>query len=425
MRSRTRSGSIAHPALVAASALLAGLGAVIVLAVALPLAFQEDGHSGAPVAASRPATRAEAQAAMDRAVAALRSGDGDAWRAALPASGDAAADAVDDLFDTLSGLPWTALAASVEAIPSRPARFDVRLVGAVAGVGPDDRLVAERVLELSRFGGRVVVSADVTPAAVRDQYFMAYDRPTVVRDEACVVLTEPKDKDLAKDLVAAADDARARLRGFGIAPSRPVLVFLYASRSQLRDALGGGPGDERFEFFSAPVERASGALWWPRDVDILAPALLEQHDWQTWAPRLLAHEFTHAFTVHWFADTANDPMFLAEGLAVAVEGGRSYDLLRDELASGNERLPLTSAIAMGSLWSGNSEQKVQLAYLEAGSVVLYVVDEWGSKGLKRWMTAVADSDLTPDGLRVATRDALGVTWGGFVAGWTRYVQTLP
>ena len=45
-------------------------------------------------------------------------------------------------------------------------------------------------------------------------------------------------------------------------------------------------------------------------------------------------------------------------------------------------MPLESAIALGSLWSGNSEEKVQLAYLEAGSVVLYVLDEWGLETLK-------------------------------------------
>jgi hypothetical protein len=80
---------------------------------------------------------------------------------------------------------------------------------------------------------------------------------------------------------------------------------------------------------------------------------------------------------------------------------------------------------MGSLWSGNSQEKVELAYLEAGSVILYVDDEWGLGMLKRWVTAVADSDLTPDGLAAATRDTLGVGWDEFVDGWAQYVQTLP
>lgn len=424
MRPQPQSGSIAHALLVAAVAVLASVGVLITLAVALPLAFQED-TSVATAPLTRPATRAEAQAALDKATAALQASDQDAWRAALPASGDAADDAVDDLYDTLADLPWTALAASVEAIPSKPGRYDVRLTGALAGVGPDDRIVAERVLDLRVLGERVVATGDLTPQAVRDQYVMAYRDPMLVESDAFVVLTEPKYEALAKDLTVAAGEARGRLAKLGIEPDRPVLLYLYASRDQLRDTLGGGPSDERFEFFSAAVDRVSGDLWWPRDINILAPALLKQDDWQDWSSRLLAHELTHAFTVHWFADTANDPMFLAEGLAVAVEGGRSYDPLREELRNGNDRLPLASAIALGSLWSGNSQEKVELAYLEAGSVILYVDDGWGLARLKRWVTAVADSDLTPEGLAAATKDALGVSWGEFVAGWTAYVQTLP
>jgi hypothetical protein len=423
MRLRRDSGSAAHAALVAAVTLLASIGVLVVLAVSLPLAFQEESQSasaGTPV--SRPATPAEAQASIAAAAEALQADDEDAWETALPASGDAARGATSDLFDTLSGLPWTSLDAAVDPIPSQPGRYDVRLMGALAGAGPDDRLVAERILQLEVLGKRVVATGDLTPKAVREQYFMAYRDPQVVADDSCVVLTEPKYKDLAEDLIQAVGEARDDLAKLGVTPDRPVLLYLYASRGQLRGALGGGPSDERFEFFSAAVERASDELWWPRDINILAPALADQDGW---LPRLMAHELTHAFTVHWFAETVHDPMFLAEGLAVAVEGGRSYDPLREELATGNERLPLVSAIALGSLWSGNAEEKVQLAYLEAGSVVLYVDEEWGLEGLKRWMTAVADSDLTADGIRTATRGALGVSWDEFVAGWTEFVQTLP
>jgi hypothetical protein len=424
MNPRSQTGSAAHAALVAAVAVLASIGVLITMAITLPLAFQED-TSAASAPLTRPATQAEAEVAIDEALAALQAGDEDAWRAALPASGDAADDAVDDLYDTLAGLPWTTLDATIDPIPSKPDRFDIRLTGALAGVGPDDRLVAERVLELRLLGTRVVATDDLTPKAVRDQYVMAYRDPMVVEGDACVVLTEPKYEDLAETLTEAAAEAHDDLGKLGIDPDRPVVLYLYASRDQLRDTLGGGPSDERFEFFSAAVERASGELWWPRDINVLAPALLDQNDWEDWSARLLAHELTHAFTVHWFADTAHDPMFLAEGLAVAVEGGRSYAPLREELAAGNDRLPLESAIAMGSLWSGNSQEKVELAYLEAGSVILYVDDEWGLGMLKRWVTAVADSDLTPDGLAAATRDTLGVGWDEFVDGWAQYVQTLP
>jgi hypothetical protein len=422
MRTRGQAGGVTHAALVAAVTLFAGLSVLVALAVSLPLAFQENDTSAAPAPVTHAATQAEAQAAVDEAVAALQAGDEDGWRAALPASGDAARRATDDLFDTLGDLPWTSLDAALEEIPSQPGRFDVHLLGELAGVGPDDRLVAESVLQLDVLGERVVATADVTPEAMRDEYFMAYRDPQVVENDACVVLADPKNRGLAEDLAAAAGEGRGYLAKLGVDPDRPVLLYLYASRDQLRDALNGGPAERRFEVFSAAVQRYSGELWWPRDIHILAPALEGDEDWLT---RYLAHEMTHAFTVHWFADTANDPMFLAEGLAVAVEGGRSYDPLREELASGNQRLPLTTAIALGSLWTGSSQEEVQLAYLEAGSVVLYILDEWGLTKLKAWVTAVADSDLTPEGLEDAVGETLGVSWDEFVAGWRDYVQTLP
>lgn len=422
MRSGGQRGAVARTALVAGVTLLAGLGVLVALAVSLPLAFQEEATSAASAPVARAATQAEAQAAVHAAITALADADERAWEAALPASGKAARRATSDLFETLSDLPWTALAAAVEPVPSKPGRFDVRVVGELAGAGPDDRVVAERVLELEVIGGRAVVTGDQSPAAVRRQFFMAYREPQVVEHEACVVLTEPRYRDLAEDLAAAAGAARDDLAKLGIDPRRLVVLYLYADRGQLERSLGGGPTDRRFEFFSAAAPRLSPELWWPRDVHVLAPALKDQDDW---LPRLLAHELTHAFTVHWFAGTRNDPMFLAEGLAVAVEGGRSYAPLREELAAGNPQLPLKSAIALGSLWSGNPDEKVQLAYLEAGSVVLYILDEWGLEALKRWVTAVADSDLTPEGIEKAGATALGVSWDEFFEGWTAYVQTLP
>jgi hypothetical protein len=422
MRARWQAGGAAHAALVAAVTLLAGLGVLAVLAVSLPLAFQEEATSAAATALTRPATETEAGAALEKAVAALASGDEDAWRAALPASGDDARQASSDLFRTLGHLPWTSLAPVVEPVPSQPGRFRVRLVGELAGVGPADRLVADRVLQLEVLGEHVIVTGDLTPAALRRRYFMAYREPEAVQGRAAVVLTEATERSVAEDLVAAEGAARDRLALLGIDADRPVLLYLYASRKQLKDALAGGPRDRRFQFFSAPAQRYSAALWWPRDVNILAPAL-EGDD--AWLSGLLAHELTHAFTVHWFAETKNDPMFLAEGLAVAVQGGRTYEPLRQELAGGNERVPLETAIAVGSLWIGNSDEEVQLAYLEAGSVVLYILDAWGLDELKAWVTAVADSDLTPAGLGAATRETLGVTWDEFVTGWTAYVQTLP
>ena len=422
MRSRGQSGSVVHTLLVTAVAVLASVGVLVTLAVTLPLAFQEEDSAAYAVPVTRPATEAEAQAAFDEAMVALAADDEDAWRAALPATGRAARQTSADLFETLGGLPWRSLDAVVVPIPSEDGRFEVRVVGDLAGVGPEDRIVADRVLEFGVLDDRVMVTDDVTPRTARRQYFMAYEDPRVVEGEAAVVLTEPDYIDLARDLADAAAEAGDDLAVLDVDPDRPVLLYLYASRDQLRDALGGGPNDRRVEFLSLPVERIADGLWWPRDVNLLAPALDEKG---YWLPRLLAHELTHAFTVEWFADTRNDPVFLAEGLAVAVEGGRSYAPLRDEIAAGNRRLPLANAIALGSLWNGNAQEKVHLAYLEAGSVVLYILDTWGLQDLRRWVTAVADSSLTPAAIEAATDRSLGVSWDEFVAGWAEFAETLP
>ena len=112
-------------------------------------------------------------------------------------------------------------------------------------------------------------------------------------------------------------------------------------------------------------------------------------------------------------------------MATAVEGGRTYQPLRDDLASGDSAYPLEKALTAKSLWRGNPIGKVRLAYLEGSSLVLNVPARRGLDGLRDFVMAVGDSDLSKEGLDAAARASVGVGWRELRRGWTEFVQTLP
>ena len=320
-------------------------GAVFVLAgfvFFLPLAFQEPQAALPPVA--RAATPEEARVALGRAAKALRAGDRAAYRAALPASGRAARRSLGELFRHLSPLPWTRFTLIGTPVPGVPGRFDVHAVGQLGDTGPRDRVGGERILELQMLGDRVVATADATPTAVERQFLMAFHDPVAVSRNGLLVLADRRSKDRAEALADAGAAARKRLALIGVEPDASVLVSVYSSMEDLKASLGGGPSEERIRFFSHAGARLAPRPWRIRDIGVLGPSL---DDTGAWLPLMLSHEMTHGYTGQWFAKTAHAPTFLLEGLATAVEGGRDWTPLREEVASGNQLWPLLDALGAG------------------------------------------------------------------------------
>ncbi len=408
--------------LVLATAL--ALVALVMAAAGLLLAFKDEAAGGRSPQASGPppVTAAEVRAFMTAALPALAKGDRAAWSAALPASGKAR-KTLDNLATRLAPLHLRRLAVSVTAPPGLPGAFDIVISGAPLGGGPPDRFVAERELVVKRRGGRLVVTGDETPTALRPQGFMAFDRPRVRRFGAAVLVYESAWRLRAEQMAKLVPQARARVAEvLGVRSGEPVFIFVYSSERQVVQFLGRPDMEKRIKFFSGQPRRVSDSPWSPGDIGIVAPELAGR---DTWAPTMLAHEMAHALTEKWFFDAPQVPRLVLEGIGVAVEGDRSYAALKGELLNGNKDEPLLQALAYGSLWQSNDLARVDLLYEEGGSLVRYILAGWGQRALRRFAVDVGTSDLSESPIKYAVKRDLNVSWDRFYSGWRSYVLTLP
>jgi hypothetical protein len=359
---------------------------------------------------------------FDTGLAALRRGDIAGWQRAVPSQPGSGRRALAALAAHLSPLPWSSLVADIEPIPSQPTRFDVRVLGGFAGAGPADRIVAERLFRIRLVAGVPTVVADISPAGTRIVGVMAFHAPRALVASAAVVLYDKTWKPQAEQIGAAAAWSRRRLDVIGLRPKQRVLITLYNSAQQAMDSFGEQLTEPRMRFFTIDPLRLSVERWKPADVGVVAPALAGRSDW---APSMLAHEMTHAFTISWFWNTKFEPQLLEEGIAVYVEGGRTYAALQNKLASRSLSHELRSNLALGDLWSGTSTARVRYLYLEAGALAGYIVDHWNVDHYRRFAQAVADSDTSDAAVEKITRRVLGIPWARFYAGWKQYVSTLP
>jgi hypothetical protein len=382
------------------------------------------GATTAPVASTSPGavTADEVRAWIDAALPALERQDRIAWRAALPVRGSAARRALADLYGKLSPIPWTGLQAEVHATPGYTDRFDIQFVGRPGGAGPPTRLVADRLLEVTRGGEHLVATGDPTPPAVRHQYFMAFHTPHATVAPGVVVISDDGWLPLAKELAGDMPQARADIAAIlGVTGARPVVVFVYSSSREIADAIGVARAERNWRFFSSMPEMLTQVEWWPGDVSVLGPAVPTG----PWTAHMLAHEVTHGLTRRWFFHTAQAPPLLLEGLATAVENDRSYQPLKNEIAAGNRGMPLLESLASGDLWSDPSMSRVQLGYLEGGSLVKYILAMWGKQALHRVSVDIAQTDLSDGAVKNAVTRDLRMPWSTFYTGWKAYVMTLP
>jgi hypothetical protein len=401
------------------------VGVVAALLIAgvtvLALTSKQPQHPHA-TATPAPVAATDVRAAFVAGLTCVKAGDLAGWQERLPAGGAAAQRVLAELYRHLAPLRWTALGAGVTTIPGKPDVFDVKITGSIAGVGPTDRVLAERVLVVRRPADRLTVVGDQTPAGIRQEYLMAFDKPRLIEAQGGVVVYDSTWRARAQQLATDLPQARARLALLGLHPRSRVVVFCFSSTAQVTDYLAQPLAQGEGKFFSGEAKRLNGGAAAPADIGVVAPALAER---DAWAPLMLAHELTHAFTMPWFDKTAHAPPMLEEGLAVAVEGGRSYAALRRELASGNKSMPLLEEFAVGDLYMSGGSARVQLAYLESGAVVGYIVAHWGPAPLKRFVLQVADSSLSPQAIKEVVRRLLGESWTRFYAGLVQYVYTLP
>jgi hypothetical protein len=357
------------------------------------------------------------------AAEALRAGDRGAFTAALPVDGSAAnagrvRERLDAVFEALAPLPWTSFDFSVE--PLRGQDGVVRVVGSgqVGATGPADRLAVVRYLELAPGAGSVTVTDDVTPKNLRRRYLMALHDPVVLQRPGIVVLADHWARDRARAVASSAQRARVRLRALGLDTSPTVLVTIYGSAEDVRDALAIELPTARLQFFAHDALHVTDEEPAVQDVGVMGPWL---RDSGRSIDGVFVHELAHAYTRPWFAGDTTPPALLMEGVASAAEGVPVSSGLYEEVASGGSLWPLPESFAVCDVWDGGDAEAISLGYEVGRSLVDYVDTRWGASRLEAFVRAVATAEPTEAGMDAALSEALGVDWDEFSTGWRRSV----
>ena len=333
------------------------------------------------------------------------------------AAGLEARAGLGEVYDLLRRLPWRTFSFEVTPL-GQEGVYRVRGTGQLGDAGPDDRIAVVRDFKMMDVADGAVVLSDETPEDVRSRYLMALHDPLVLQRPGLIVLGDRRARERARDVAAAAERARPRLDALGVDTRPTVVVTVYGSAADVRDALGVTASTSRLVFFSHPSLRAAEEYWPTWDVGVMGPWL---RDLGLSVSDVLAHELAHAYTMQWFGEDEEPPALLLEGIAQAAEGLPASSALRDEVATGDQLWPLPESFADTDVWDGADAEAVSLGYQVGGALVRYVVSRWGAAKLRPFAQAVAAAEPSEDGLDAALGGSLGVSWREFYAGWRRYV----
>ena len=194
----------------------------------------------------------------------------------------------------------------------------------------------------------------------------------------------------------------------GVQVEVPVKIFIYGSFSDLRDAIAVGSQDW-----------TGGQAFTDQGVVVIGVSPSDLTFGLAATPHELTHLVIHQATDNPYGDV---PRWLDEGLAVYMSGEldagwRGY---REEVADSAKADRLMTLQTLSSSFPADSQQ-AGLAYAQSGSVVEFIIQNYGEDAMAELLDIFAEGALYDEALE----QALGVDTWGLDTAWRDSVGALP